>query len=212
MPKQRNVPLNTHVNFLITDHRSGVNLDSTKIFVKDEEYHPGDENLYYRSYGDNNNLVLIDITPKQDFRPGDTVKVRVHSEDLYKEPNKMTPFEYSFRTGKGRVEIVDTVLVQRILKDTLFIEVPSVEKVNQALQHLYKSLEFYYSNDLDEAEKECRIAIEIAPELEYGHLRLGSILYIQGKEEEAIEYWKKAYEINPENKEIEDIIKSLSGL
>jgi len=124
---------------------------------------------------------------------------------------------------------LDTLVKETIIKDTIIIEKPvpdstllamaaeleaqkvrlaEQKKINEALKHLLNSLKLYYANEFESAEKECRTAINLAPNLVLGYLRLGSILYRQGKVDEAMKYWKKAYKMDPNNEELKKIFES----
>ena len=142
-----------------------------------------------------------------------------------------TRYETKVRIDTMFIEKVrlDTLVKETIIKDTIIIEKPvpdstllamaaeleaqkvrlaEQKKINEALKHLLNSLKLYYANEFESAEKECRTAINLAPNLVLGYLRLGSILYRQGKVDEAMKYWKKAYKMDPNNEELKKIFES----
>lgn len=75
-------------------------------------------------------------------------------------------------------------------------------KTNEALQHLMLAVRYYFLQQYGQAEKECYIAIELAPHISLAFKRLGSIYYKQGRYSDANAAWKKALEIDPTDDEL----------
>ncbi len=77
-------------------------------------------------------------------------------------------------------------------------------KTNEALQHLMLAVRYYFLQQYGEAEKECYIAIELAPHIALAYKRLGSIYYKQGRFSDASAAWKKALDIDPTDEELQN--------
>lgn len=130
--------------------------------------------------------------------------------------------------------MIDTVYVEKLVRDTVFVvdtlevmvgvsesdyikkleeldvartKIETFKTNNQALIHLMNATNYFYNSELDQAVEECRRAIILAPDMALAYIKLGSIYYRQGKQEQAISTWKKAKELDPDNPELKAIFK-----
>jgi len=140
----------------------------------------------------------------------------------------------SLQTNKVKIDsifyqekvIIDTVYVEKVVHDTITIvevvpdslamkaaedlaamkeKLRNLERVNQAQSYLSEALKLYYQNQFDEAIAKCKSAIQIAPDLTLGYVRLGSIYYRLKKHDLAKFYWEKAIRLDPDHPEVKDI-------
>lgn len=140
----------------------------------------------------------------------------------------------SLNTAKVKVDsifyeekvIIDTVYVERVIHDTITVveivtdslamktaealasmeeKLRNLERVNQAQSYLSDALKLYYQNKFDEAIAKCKSAIQIAPDLTLGYVRLGSIYYRLKKYDLAKFYWEKSIRLDPNHPEVKDI-------
>jgi hypothetical protein len=156
-----------------------------------------------RSESARDNLFTPRTPPaRQDrIRPHHTLKLS--QKDLIR--NISTDTMLVFNTA------LDSVIYRRIQElkqqDRKATELRNLES---ALQHLLKAITLYNQDNLDRAEIECRQAIALAPNLILAHLRLGSILYQQGKTKKAYQHWKQVFEHDPEHILIQSLFNPLS--
>ncbi len=79
--------------------------------------------------------------------------------------------------------------------------------MNLVEQKLYVALKNIYSARYDIAIMECQDVLELEPENVLAMTRLGSAYYALGNRDKAIEIWKRALEIDPNNKDILDFLE-----
>jgi len=122
--------------------------------------------------------------------------------------------------------IIDTVYVEKVIHDTIKVievrpdslamkavedlasmeaKLRNLEKVNQAQAYLSDALKLYYQSRFEEAIAKCKAAINIAPDLTLGYVRLGSIYYRLKDYDLAKFYWSKANTLDPNHPEVKDI-------
>lgn len=78
---------------------------------------------------------------------------------------------------------------------------------NKALIHITNATKYYYSGDYEKAIKECKSAIKIAPDMALAYIKLGSVYYRQGKQDLAMQSWRKAKQLDPNNPELKALFK-----
>jgi len=77
------------------------------------------------------------------------------------------------------------------------------------LTRMQNGLDFYYQKQYERALNEYLAVISMMPDLPIAYTRVGSIYHQLGKKELAIQYWDKAYELDPSNFELADILNAL---
>ncbi|MBC8527529.1 MAG: tetratricopeptide repeat protein [Candidatus Cloacimonetes bacterium] len=118
------------------------------------------------------------------------------------------------------VAVFDTVTIVKMIIDQDSLEKRVSEeiqrlrsddfaRINEASVYLTNSLEYFYAEDYEKAIQECKKAIKIAPNLSLVYLRLGSIYYKLGDISNALYYWRQGKKIDPDNKEINKILKDI---
>lgn len=143
------------------------------------------------------------------------------------------PVRASLENAQPQI-MIDTVYVEKLVRDTVFVidtlevlvgvseddyvrkleeldvaksKIETYKTNNQALIHLMNATNLFYKSELEQAAEECRKAILLAPDMALAYIKLGSIYYRQGKEALAIQNWRKAKELDPNNPEIKAIFK-----
>ncbi|MBN2829732.1 MAG: hypothetical protein JXR56_05385 [Candidatus Cloacimonetes bacterium] len=91
--------------------------------------------------------------------------------------------------------------------DSVRLELKDYKDLNEALIHITKATKFYYLQDLNNAAKECLMAIKLAPNMALAYIKLGSIYYRMGDTEKAYANWRIAKRIDPDNPELKDVFK-----
>ena len=80
--------------------------------------------------------------------------------------------------------------------------------LNLILRHISRSLRHFYAEEYREALAEIDLAIEINPNLALAYARRGSIYYRLGDFQRATMNWNIALKLDPEFKEIQDLLKA----
>lgn len=78
--------------------------------------------------------------------------------------------------------------------------------MEKALKHIQMGSDYYYDGEFLPALKEYNKVIKILPDYSTGYIRLGSILYQLDKKDLAKKYWRKALQLDPDNKEIKTFL------
>jgi cysteine-rich repeat protein len=78
------VPASSHVIFTVSDDRSGVDMNSLNFTVDGAQYNSSSSQVNVTSDG---KLFRVDLTPKDPFKPGASVAVKVHACDKSSSPN-----------------------------------------------------------------------------------------------------------------------------
>ncbi|MBT5954108.1 tetratricopeptide repeat protein [bacterium] len=80
--------------------------------------------------------------------------------------------------------------------------------MEKALKHIQMGSDYYYEGEFIPALKEYNKVIKILPDYSTGYIRLGTILYQLDKKDLAKKYWRKALQLDPDNKEIKTFLQS----
>ena len=128
--------------------------------------------------------------------------------------------------------LIDTIIKEVTLYDTIEIvtevaneemleaareegaekaRIQSANAYNRASVHLSNALKLFYAEDYNKAIEECEEAMQIAPYLSLSYLRLGSIYYSMGDKQEAMYYLQQGKMMDPENEEIEALMKTIGN-
>ena len=160
------------------------------------------------------------------------------SQDSMRNLAKMFPADYGggFDMNLDELSIehalIDTIVKEVTLYDTIEIitevaneemleaareegaekaRIQSANAYNRASVHLSNALKLFYAEDYNKAIEECEEAMQIAPYLSLSYLRLGSIYYSMGDKEEAMYYLQQGKMMDPENEEIEALMKTIGN-
>ena len=166
------------------DHFLGLRLDFGKKYISDEEF----KKYFPITKEAVTDTIFIEIE-----------KIKI--DTVYKEKT-------IYDTITVVREIVDPSMVAEAINEgKRKIKEDTTDDVNLAANHLTKALRMYYSQDFSGAIAECRKAIRIAPNFALSYIRLGSIFYRIGDVDEAMYWWKRAKEIDPNNDEVDRILE-----
>ena len=83
------------------------------------------------------------------------------------------------------------------------------QNINQALKHLSRSLNYFYTSDYRGALNEVDTAIEFNPNLSLAYARRGSIYYKLGNMERAVMNWNVALQLDPEYEDVRNILRAM---
>ena len=97
------------------------------------------------------------------------------------------------------------------LKTSLINNKISKTELNIAIKSLTNSLKYYYSNEYHLALKELDKTIQYLPNLAVAYARRGSIYYKLGDIDRATLSWNYALQLDPEYKEVKNILQNLNG-
>ena len=87
---------------------------------------------------------------------------------------------------------------------------PSVNEPESTL-HLLKARTSYFKGDYDHSLREILKAISIEPNSAQAYSMLGSLYYTINWKNLALKYWEIALELEPENKEVEELVNQLQN-
>jgi len=128
----------------------------------------------------------------------------------------------AFLNSKGKIAIncaiyltqIEPSYINRKILEIFKAEFPEIYNkiqlipgMNLVEQKLYVALKNIYSARYDIAIMECQDVLELEPENVLAMTRLGSAYYALGNRDKAIEIWKRALEIDPNNKDILDFLE-----
>ncbi len=103
------------------------------------------------------------------------------------------------------VEVTPEIFMKRASLTSADIEVDLPE----ILAMLQQGLEAYYRGDLEGALEKYLMVLSIDPNIVVAQVRIGSIYYRLGNKLRAQEYWRRAYELDPYNEELQRFLKAL---
>ncbi len=104
---------------------------------------------------------------------------------------------------------VDEATMRRIIvRDYDDMRRKDIKSMNIATTYLTESLKYFYKGEYQKAILQCTNAIQVAPDLALGYLRLGSIYFKLGNTDEAHYYWETAREKDPNNLEIKNFLEN----
>jgi tetratricopeptide (TPR) repeat protein len=160
------------------------------------------------------------------------------SQDSMRNLAKMFPADYGGGLDMNLEELsvehalIDTIIKEVTLYDTIEIvtevaneemlaaareegaekaRIQSANAYNRASVHLSNALKLFYAEDYNKAIEECEEAMQIAPYLSLSYLRIGSIYFSMGDKEEAMFYLRQGILMDPENEEIEALMKTIGN-
>lgn len=72
----------------------------------------------------------------------------------------------------------------------------------EILTLLQEGLDAYYKGDLETALEKYLTVLTVDPNIVMAHVRIGSIYYRLGNRQKAEDYWRRAYDLDPNNEEL----------
>ncbi len=174
---------------------------------------------------------LTPVPYKEDARDRHFISVAFSFKDkIFKEKNQkeLDAIKKDYELIKNKLAVIDAkidvirdfssldfleefqqfLLQEHMVKDEL--DNDKKTKIQSALEHMQRGLEFYYQEEFKLSLQEYTIVTTLVPNFSIAYARLGSIHYKLGNLKEAKENWKKALELDPSNDNLKLFLKRIT--
>ena len=136
---------------------------------------------------------------------GDTVRVIAVNAGQRDQP-RVSPMEPPVMPGMGR-ESEEAAMAPRARPAKPIT--PEELKEPQSTAHLMQARRHYFAGDYQGSLDEILQAVSIDPNNAQAYAMLGSLYYAMNWRSLAVKYWQRSLEIDPSNREIEDLVSQI---